>query len=236
MKAVGDGGGWGSIGEPFFSLKFSTWSRGKEQSRWNELCSCLTFISKNTSGSSHHQLQNVITALWMGTVSICGSCCVSSSCCASWGLPCTHSALPQHPVEGLQVSWLVFYSEEQKVVGWVPDFFLVDPCVAVLGLHVNRMGHAAISPMHCRGVWESQEFSLQAAFESVSWRWFIGAAGAKEPEHDNEHEFDGHTFCLCAKISEILQLHATLFHEHRFTFSGRGVQSVFAFGLANAYF
>lgn len=94
----------------------------------------------------------------MGTVSISESCCVSSNCCASCGLPCTHSALPQLRVGGLQGSWFVFYGEEQKVVVWASDFFLVDPCVTVLGVCVNRTDHAAISTMHCGGVWELQVF------------------------------------------------------------------------------
>lgn len=47
-----------------------------------------------------------------------------------------------------------------------------------------------------------------------------------EPECGSEREFDGRTICLCAKISEILKLHETLFHE----------QPVLAFELAEGSF
>lgn len=165
MKAVGDGGGWGYIWgagrEPAFFLKFSIWNRGKEQSRWNELCSC--FTSKNMSGGSHHQLKmlllvrgwvqlaSVRAAVWAVIAVLVVGCHAHTQHCPSSGW------------EGCRVPGLFSMAKNRRL--WFGRlisslWILVSPCWG----H-TLTGLITLPSAQCTaGVCGSCKFSLQAAF------------------------------------------------------------------------
>lgn len=109
------------------------------------------------------------------------------------------------------------------VVVWVFDFFLMDPCVTMLGYVLT--GRVMLPSAQCTaGVCGSRKSFLCRLLLSLSAK-----DGLLELQWSQSVVVSGSLMgvpFVCAKISEILKLHETLFHE----------QPVLAFELAEGSF